>query len=425
MSKRPRSDFPTNKTSKRIRKQDSSDRQEIWKILDGVRNQNAGAESSIKNSHLFIPIFSDNSRYSACIEALQEYVDPSKLRLHQRPGVIPAYVVLVNFSLMDCCLVLPLLFDVKNRSRVSPFPSIDHFTIPRETNLCGSFYLPSSCTRHEANNTLIHETRFQTNYNFKEYYARPQTTLRQFIRNLTAFFSGIKFGKSTKITSKQFYRALTKPYNTIDLGIKEIPFMGEGLYDVAQLVKSNLPLIEKAKTNMQHYAQDLIQYNCAPLVKETALSAPKQPPKPQQSPKVQQQSSSKVNSSGATSRPNYMTQDQIKQHCIATVRASQDVVKGKSPYQILKTYVKCPRQSYIDQIYQNLNDLRSRTNCNIVVLNLNNLHESRSWFDSLEVSKFTPHAQQPHPSTVRVVSIGGIGEHVIKALDLIYNILQQ
>ncbi|CAI4355132.1 CIC_collapsed_G0011100.mRNA.1.CDS.1 [Saccharomyces cerevisiae] len=119
-----------------------------------------------------------------------------------------------------------------------------------------------------------------------------------------------------------------------------------------------------------------------------------------------------------------MTQDEIKQHCIGTIKASMDAVKKKSSYQILKTYVRCPRQNYIDIVYQNLNDLRSKTNCNIVVLNLNNLHESQMWLESLNTTNYTSFAQAPHPSTIRVISIGGVGEYIVKALELILNILE-
>lgn len=426
MSKRARSKSLPFHSVKRTRTQGNSEQQEIWKNLDGIRTQYEDAESAIANSYLFIPIFSRDEDYEPCIDALEDYIGPTKLQLHGCAGTVPAYVVLLNFSLMDCCLVLTTLFGFKSKKWTTPSHSKDYFSIPRELVLSGCFYLPNSCTRHDNKNVPIYESRFETSYNFKEYYIKPHTNPRHFMRSVAAFFSDVKFCKSAKITSKHFSRALAKSYGPVEVGIKEIPFLGEGLYNVAQLAKTNLPLIENAKMNMQTYAQDLIKYNSAALSTENPVSNSKtQASRPSQSPKPQQQSSMRTNTSSIASRPNFMTQDQIKQHCTATVKASQEVVKTKSPYQILKTYVKCPRQGYIDKVYQNLNELRAQTNCNIVVLNLNNLHEARPWFDLLDVSKFTSHAQQPHPSTVRVVSIGGIGEHVIKALDLIYNIMQQ
>lgn len=434
--KRVATEDPAPKSYKKGRKQDAFESQDIWKNLDRIRTQDVKAGSIIPNSHIFLPIFSDPTHYGPCITALHEYIDSNKLQLQIcYDCVIPAYVFLRDFSFMDFYLVVSILFAFKNKRWTSPNSSYDFFTIPRGLNISGVFYLPSSCTGYDANVPQLKESQFQTHYNFKEYHISA-TNLSQFIQSLWAFSSGIKFGKSSKITSNHFSRALNQIYQTMDLGVKEIPFLNESLYSPVNLTKINLPSIEQSKNNLQKYAGELIKYNST-LEKSPASSrsssslSNKREKQTTSTHNMDRQGTPGRNNSNVAApvtqgpRPNFMTQDQIKQHCVATIKASQEVVKTRSAYQILKTYVKCPRQGYIDRVYQNLNDLRSQTNCNIVVLNLNNLHESRSWFDSLNVAKFTAYAQQPHPSTVRVVSIGGIGEHVQKALDLIYNILLQ
>ncbi|GAV49818.1 hypothetical protein ZYGR_0R00590 [Zygosaccharomyces rouxii] len=431
--KRVATEDPVPKSSKKGRKHDVFESQDIWKNLDRIRTKNAKAGSIIPNSYLFVPIFSDPGDYELCINALHEFVDSGKLKLQSCDDcVIPGYVCLQDFSLMDCCLVLSILFGYKNKKWISPNNSKNFFTIPKGLNVSGTFYLPSSCTGYNVRTVpTLRESQFQTHYNFKEYYI-SSTSLSQIVQSLVTFFHSIKFGKSSKVTSSCFSKALNQIYQTMDLGVKELPFLGEALYNPTNLTKINLPSIEKSKNNLQSYAQKLIKYNAA-LEPSSSSSSKNEKQTTSTHSTTRQNTPSRTNSGTGSSvnttthgsRPNFMTQDQIKQHCVATIKASQEVVKAKSPYQILKTYVKCPRQGYIDKVYQNLNDLRAQTNCNIVVLNLNNLHESRPWFDSLNVSNFTTYAQQPHPSTVRVVSIGGIGEHVQKALELIYKILLQ
>lgn len=421
------------KFSKRGRKQDVIEQQDIWKNLDGIRTQNTKSESIIPNSYLYIPIFSEPKDYEPCIDALHEHVDSSKLKLQLCDDcVIPGYVCLQGFSLLDCCLVISIIFGYKNKRWISPEDSGDFFTIPKGLNVSGTFYLPSSCTGYSARDIPnLRESQFQTHYNFKEYYI-SSTSLSQIFQSLVAFFRGIKFGKPGKVTSFHFSKTLNQIYQTIDLSVRELPFSREDLYNPKSLAKLNLPSIEKSKNNLQSYAQELIKYNfsleptSSPPNKNGGQTTITHSSSRQSTPSRSNSSFANANhTTSHGSRPNFMTQDQIKQHCIGTVKASQEVVRAKSPYQILKTYVKCPRQGYIDQVYQNLNDLRAQTNCNIVVLNLSNLHESRPWFDSLDVSRFTTYTQQPHPSTVRVVSIGGVGEHVQQALELIYKILLQ
>lgn len=452
------------KRNKRYSSTEFYESQDVWKNLERIRTYNRQSTLPIKNSKLFIllPKTIDLNEVHSCIETLHEYIEPDKLQLHSnKESVTPIYLLLQNFNILDCCLILSTLFAFKNKKWVFPF-NREFFTIPVEIDLSGSFYLPNNCTRispkfgsREESRIKITESELKTLRNFKEVYIHSaiENSLTHFIEDVATFFSEIKFGKTIKqgSISKQFEKDSKQYSYGINLSIGELPFNIEDLMDVGDISNANSKIIEKSKANLIKYLNDLRDYN------ETAekLNVQKivNTPEPV---KQQQQATSAVDrttpgsrygsgtftqnrnvtpsgdntrygsahaQSDQSNRPHFMTQEEIKEHCIATIKASIDVVKAKSPYQILKTYIKCPRQNYIDILYQNLNDLRSQTNCNIVVLNLNNLHESTQWFTSLDVSKYTTFQQQPHQTTVRVVSIGGIGEHILKALELINNIL--
>lgn len=460
-------------TTKRQRKQHAElfESQDLWKNLDKVRTNNPHSDTILKNSYLFIPIFiqTDISDIKLCIEALHEYIASEKVQLHISKNDNPqvAYVSLKDFNILDCCLVLSVMFAFKNKKWVMTHTK-SSFTIPKNINLAGSFYLPSNCTsisKSELPSMVnISESKYNSILHFREFFISSSNnkSLTHFINCVSSFFSHLRFGKSSTIICTQFQKSFLRHQADLSLNLQESSLPKEIMFDRTLLTKTNLPLVEKSKANLLKYARDLVAYNNESHATNTANNEKLQqakagtnnePLKNIQTKEEQQQSttsyerdatSSRYSSSAnnklgtatsiergrfadkganATNAPNFMTQEQIKKHCVATIRASMDVLKTKSPYQIFKTYVKCPRQTYIDMVYQSLNDLRSQTNCNIVVLNLNNLHESKPWFDSLDVSKYTEFVRQPHPSTVRVVSIGGIGEHMVKALQLVSKIM--
>lgn len=426
--------------------------QDIWKNLDRVRTTNSDAENEIRNSYLFITIFTKNaiSEYKSCIKSLHGYVDAEKLRLSVLEDDFGC-ITLKNFTLLDCCLVLAVLFAMRNKRWIAANEK-EYFSIPSNVALAGSVYLPENCTwhcgeRHRTSVPIV-ESRFPSIFGFRElsFSVSNSTSLTSFIGSLSALFSNIKFGKSTDSIIKVFHKSAKRRQEGINLSLYEDSLPFGFMFDMAKVRKENLSLIETSKANMKAYGEELILSNNKAIMskenpptddhqrKTTANTAGgstlaiKQQALPTDRNFANLESSRSPRSGTSTysansSNNNFMTQEQIKDHCVATIKASMDVLKTKSPYQIFKLYVKCPRQHYADIVYQNLNDMRSKTNCNIVVLNLNNLHESNPWFDSIDVTPYTDSAQRPHPSTVRVISIGGIGEHMIKALDAISAVL--
>ncbi|CCH62336.1 hypothetical protein TBLA_0H00430 [Henningerozyma blattae CBS 6284] len=335
---------------------------------------------------------------------------------------------------------------------------------------------------------FIKPCKFENLMSFKEFYVKFSINKNYFyfMINLVNFFKRIKFGHIKKYINQTFKNEIYSYAGILKLNVYEVPYIGQDLFDMNRLIKINKPLIENSKNNLVTYINDLIEYDTNIISEENPIN--QIATKPSKSGKVlnqhvksipnsnnqrqsatrntnttinttqsrqldrniNQQQPQRYNSGTNTNQRNYpvgqrygtsnnvnnqlqpnrpashfMTQDQIKEHCQSTVKASMHSIKSKSLYQIIKAYVKCPRHKYADIIYQNLNDLRGKSNCNIVILHLNNLHESINWFQTLDVSKYTQHIQQPHQSTVRVISIGGTAKDILTALDLIDNILSK
>lgn len=458
MSTKKRPSSPVGKPQvKRLRRfqNDEFRTQDIWKNLDRVRTSNDNADAVLKNSSLFIPLLTRSAilEYASCVQALHEYIDARKLRLHRIKSDY-GFIVLRQFSLLDCCLVLTVIMALKNKRWIAANSS-DYFNVPSNVALSGTFYLPGSSTSPEVIKNQypvsIITSRYRAVTDFEEFFIDTPSgvNLTPFMDSLSLLFCETKFGDSAKVVDR-FRQRFKSVQESLDSSLLDSSSAKKLLLDMSIVAKENLPLLETSKDNLHTYAQDLVRYNNQTVLSEN--STPKEGSR--QSPSVNPSDAgegfkrpssrqptttsertyvpneranghSRPDSGGAKFSPNsgFMTQPQIKDHCVATVKASMEVMKTKSPYQIFRLYVKCPRQNYIDIINQNLNDLRAQTNCNIVVLNLSNLHESDPWFDSLDVSPYTQAVQRPHPSTVRVISVGGIGEHMNKALDLIYKIL--
>lgn len=435
--------------AKKVRRfqNDKSRSQDIWKELDRVRTSYDNADAVLKNSCLFIPVLTKSaiSQYADCVGSLHEYIDSKKLQLHKVKSDY-GFISLKQFSLLDCCLVLAALLALKNKRWVAA-NTTDYFNVPSNVSLSGTFYLPVGSIAPPIIKTYylvsIGSSRYRAVMDFEEFYvdAPSGINLAPFMESVSLLFSQTKFN-NPKGVLKLFRQRFKTVHESLTLNLHDSSRVQSLLVDTAMMAKENAPLLKTSKDNLQSYAQDLVSYNnqTTPLDNSSSRegsyqtagdgvdAAKRLPSRQQAAPSVQTErpNGHQVPGNSGTrisSNSSFMTQQQIKEHCIATVEASIDVMKTKSPYQIFRLYVKCPRQHYVDVIYQNLNDLRSQTNCNIVVLNLNNLHESDSWFDSLDISPYTKSVQRPHPSTVRVVSVGGIGEHITKALALIHDIL--
>lgn len=476
VKKRPRlndqNDFfsRSKKTRNYSNSNDGFESQDIWKNLERIRKTNLRTIIEIPNSFIYITFLSSIpiKDIENCIKALHEFIEIDKLHLLKlKRNSSNIFIVLKNFSILDCCLTLAVLFAFKSRYFTTS-SNRDYFTIPNGTNMNGTFYLPkSSINLSEKNQNIENRTsnlnineimssRYETLLNFTEYFVSNlgDVNLTSFMGKIAMFISNIKFGKK-KNTTIEFTDSLFSFVTKFNIGINELALKQEQLFDIDAVSKINKPLIDKSKSTMLAYIKALLKYNNTveqvPKIKTLKESHSAKTPISQGEHSQQTSSrfrnTTKITENGNSNltytqnthtstvdnvghfnnfmnKPNFMTQEQIKEHSIATIKSSIESVKSKSPYQILKVYVKCPRQNYIDLVYQNLNVLRTTTNCNILVLNLSNLHESQPWFNSLNISKHTSVVQVPHPSTVRIVSVGGVGEHILHALEMISNIVE-
>ncbi|EHN03067.1 Snu56p [Saccharomyces cerevisiae x Saccharomyces kudriavzevii VIN7] len=445
---------------------------DIWKNLDKIRSTRKNAVHVMKRSLLVLPIRTQaKQQFKECMKELHKYISEDILQVYSREekegeGKL-FYVVLKEFSILDSCFVLSVLLAFQKRLWVAPSEK-SYFKVSKNINLTGSFYLPKNIERgkghiitsyrRELPASSIVEVGFNVISNFQQFHVQA-CHVSKFMNELSGFFSQIEFGKYEGSAINRFQREYSRNDSQLSLALYELPLIGDGLFDMKSYISKTKPVIEASKAQMVKHIVELKAYNEMTCT-EGAQHAQEQKPvlnpsssnasfssgnvqtvsyQSQSQKYNDSKSTNPLNSSGRYFAPNtqvngrnteghkpgFMTQDEIKQHCIGTIKASIDAVKKKSSYQILKTYVRCPRQNYIDVVYQNLNDLRSRTNCNIVVLNLNNLHESQSWLESLAINNYSSFAQPPHPSTVRVISIGGVGEYILKALELVLNILEQ
>ncbi|EJS42322.1 snu56p [Saccharomyces arboricola H-6] len=446
---------------------------DIWKNLDKVRSTRKDATQIIKNSLLILPVRTQaKQQFEECMNELHKYISKDILQCNMqraREGENALfYVVLKGFSILDSCFVLSVLLALQKRFWVASSEK-SYFRVSKNINLTGSFYLPKNIERgkghiltsyrREFSTSSIVEVSFNDVPNFQQFHIEA-CHVDKFMNELSNFISQIEFGKCEGSVTDRFQREYKRNYSQISLAVYELPLIGDGLFDMKSYINKTRPIIETSKTQMEKHVTELKAYNEINDI-EGALSPQSQQPLPSSSSSnttsqskgfqagaVSYQSQSQKYSAGKPTnalkssnryagpnnqingrnteglKPGFMTQEEIKRHCIATVKASMDTVKKTSSYQILKTYVRCPRQNYIDIVYQSLNDLRSKTNCNIVVLNLNNLHESQPWLESLNVADYSAFSQQPHPSTVRVISIGGVGEYIVKALELVLDILE-
>lgn len=265
-------------------------------------------------------------------------------------------------------------------------------------------------------------------------------SLSHFIQGLANLLSDIKFGKYPRSITNLICNLLWNPEKQLSFGLSEMRYLQSGLQNPNTMSEYNKTLAQSQK-ELVRYKEQLVEYTISLTRDKSAMN--------NQTGNLQGGNANSTSSASGNinrgninretnsdqnnnanaqkeqfNKPGFQSQDDIKEHCVATISASKEVVTSKNPQEIFKMYIRVPKLKYTDIIYQNLNDLRNKTKCNIVVLNLNNLHESEAWLASLDVAKYTSVVQPPHPSTVRVVSIGGVSEYILTTLDLISDIMK-
>ncbi|SMN20917.1 similar to Saccharomyces cerevisiae YDR240C SNU56 Component of U1 snRNP required for mRNA splicing via spliceosome [Maudiozyma saulgeensis] len=438
--------------------QDHFESQDIWKNLDRIRHSNRLAGKTIKNSYLCLRLQkkSDLTLLTNCIEELHKYIEHDTLEL-QKQSESTAILILKKFSILDCCLTLAVISNLTSGRTLNPAGK-SYFTVPNDIELNCSMFVFSNFkhvrsrqrySRENSNfNISISPISLVQNISEIRISTSAGKNLPTFMQGLANFVSELKFGKHLQGIDKYISKCLGNPRKRLTLGLAGLRFPAQDMFDPSeleinrQLLSQSKERFTKYKADIQKYKESLLQTSTETSVGNVgSVSKTETTTYNNTNAIVQSNDSSRFESKKeiinldhtrgtSTShqlhpeKRGFLTQEQIKEHCIANISASRDIVKSKDGNEIFKMYIRIPKLKYIDMIYQNLNDFRSRTNCNIVVLNLNNLAESEPWLASLDLGKYTSITQSPHPSTVRVVSIGGVSEYILNTLDLISDIMK-
>lgn len=435
--KRYRKNYPSNARTDKFESQD------LWKNLDRIKQTRTNANKIIKNSIIFITV-SNTESISDGIEFLLEYIPPKNLQyMKSNDKGASGYILLKDFSLLDCVLVLSVLFAGRDKKWVQSYNK-DFTRISSDLHLSGSIFVGKNCLWSKDNlvkgsllsswNFTVVESKVRKLSSFREFTLKSGNgvSLTYFMNGIIDFISSMKFGKWNNGLAKQFGMVWESYKNNINFHLKEMSLIGSALFDFKLVREKNEILLRNSGQNLKNYIRDLtlngsnsevsnsttISANLTPTTNKSRWNSGSPENTNSTVPNLPDQTRHS-NSDIATSKPN---PEAVKQYCISTVKASIDKVRKMPSDVIFKAYIKCPKQEYADKIQQNLDNIRSRTNCNVVILHISNIHESEQWLNSLKISKYTK-VRDPPPVSVKVVSIGGIGEYVTNALDMINKIM--
>lgn len=444
---------PSTTDTSRSRKQavDSFASQDIWKNIARVKQLYPKSEKVIKSSY-FVFFFNgegENALLKTCVNELHKYIDQRNLELRttQSKGNESAVLILKDFNIVDGCLLLSVMGNYMVQ-RYSASPAENIFTTPQNIRLNCKFYMLSKTKFRSQAISKRNLPGFKTDCNpgFSttllevRVSAQPKRNLTTFMQGVAWLLSNAVFEKHAHGIDKYIPVLFSGREKSVNSFISETRFIQGDILDPVEVSK-NHTLVSQSKIMMDEYRAKLSKNNNPrsiavnekkPVPQATTTGRESTPSSgtsastrynPGNSPSGEQTSNSNKSNQVMSDKPGFLTQEQIKEHCVANISAAKDIMQTKSSQDILKMYIRIPKMKYTDIIYERLKTLRSESHCNIIVLNLNNLHESDTWFSTLDVSKYTTVTQVPHPSTVRILCIGGVTEYILIALEKIAAIM--
>lgn len=428
--------------------------QDIWSLLSKVTQskklERIKLDESIKASQIFVRITkSEYLKLPLFVSDLKRTLDSEIIVLH------PSFIELKSFSLLQACIVLTAI--INHLHNLSSSTSASSYS---EMN-------PGSIIR---GSVIVHKsTKVQQTETSQDILFRKATTVPKFkcqlatISSIKGFKEAFLEAASPKdwmtglienISRWRFRPVRTNPVNTLSKELafrkqslfsafQEMPFLNE-LFDESVLKLSNKPLIESDVKMLNSFITELEEYNEKDILEVSSLN---KPATSKQSRFSNTRMSEKSQKSGATAAAGSrfqghntvsqntqrnkqhntlgqkpietnLSSESVRQYCLATIQASIAKAEEKSSFQIIKTYVKCPRNS-IALLQQNIDSIKLQTNCNVVILNLQTIHESTPWFQQLQIPKL----RDPPPNLTRVVSVGGVGGKCKKALEMIHSLV--
>lgn len=430
---------------------DSFTSQNIWENLTRLRQHSQKPERIIRSSY-FVFLFNgegENSALKTCLDDLHKHIDQHKFEFMtaQSEGNDSIILILKNFNLLDGCLLLSVIAN-HSAQRYSSSPVGSYFVVPQNVRLsCRLFILSKSkfttATRRRKGVpgfTISCKPSFTTRLSEVRIAVQPNRNIETFINGVALMLTNARFEKHPQGIDNHIQVLFNGSANRLKYSLLETRFINGDIFDPSDVVKNN-ELVKQSSKIIEEYKKGLNTTNSpksgsandkkspSPTtgVNSRATSSATSPSTTRYKTGTQasegQNTTSNNHSQGNLEKPGYLTQEQIKEHCVASISAAKVIMQTKSSQDILKTYIRIPKLKYMDIILDRLKDLRGQSHCNIIVLNLNNLHESDAWFNSLDVSKYTSVIQAPHPSTVRILCIGGITEYILIALDKIGEIM--
>lgn len=430
--------------------------QDLRAKLADIERKRSNANELIRNSIMFIEV-PNTQLVEDAIEFLSRRVSPNKLQYFKSKDVNSScFAILKNFTLLDCCLTIPILFAIKDKIWMQPYNK-DFTEISIDLHINGTIYVPKNCLWSKDTqvkesllssvNFTVGDSKVSKLASFRQFDMKLHngSSLTYFVNGLVDFLASLKFGKVSKGIQNQFEMTLNSYNNNLNIHLKETPLIGNALFDLSRVRRQNEPLIAVTKKNIEQYSTQLLsgdsesipsvssQNNKTEIHDATQETTHEANHARWNNSKITNGDSKRNAPSNATlpvpssgnevpHKPKFLTQDEIKQHCMGTIKASIDAVKKMPSDTIFKAYIKCPKHIYSDKLHQSLDSIRSKTNCNVVILHISNIYESEKWFKSLNISKYTS-VNEPPSSTIKVASIGGIGEYMVKALEMINKLM--
>lgn len=436
----------------------------LWNVLPKVTQDNKISqlpiERIIKHSQILIRITEEQRlKLPIFLADLRRALELETITLHE------SFVELKAFTLLQASVAITAILNYLYRLSLRPEKDIKYWDVESACLLRGSLLVHKSVKIQQTETTsdiLFKRVPKRKSFKcqlsaitavpqFKEVYLEGET-VKEFMAGIITSMNNWRFRPVHASVNDLASQNIALLKQRITASTNELPILTK-LFDPEILRSKNKQLINNDQSVLESYMKELIEYNDKLPVINVSDSKSKQktangtakakshtPSKVNNPtsrykggsniPAVTPTSSSRVGNHTKGQSPNpslipratlnsAISSQDLQAYCIETIKSSISKVSAGSSFQIIKSYVKYPK-SHIDLIYDNLNQIKSTTNCNIVVLNLQTIHESNAWFQQLELDSNL----NPPTNLTRVISVGGVGGKCKTALEMILTLLQ-
>ncbi|CDO92372.1 unnamed protein product [Kluyveromyces dobzhanskii CBS 2104] len=425
---------------------------DLWKILPNITQHEAVVQlpigKKIKHSQVFIKITpKQRLELPIFLADLKRALELDNVSLHE------TFIELTAFTLLEGCVAITAILNYLRNVLIKPSNDIKYWEIDSTSLLRGSILVHKS-VKVEQSDTVsdllfrkaVKPKPFKCQLasvisipQFKEVYLEADS-LSDWMVGLLNSLANCRFRPIRGSVTDLLEKNITLDRQRLMSSMSELPFLKE-LFDPALLAMKNKHLIDADHKNLEAFMTELQEHNNREL---TVTSKSSTDSKAKHGAAV---SSTNLRSKAGTTASRYkagnsvpnkinerriqknpaarvpqypaVSAQDINRSCLAIIKASISKVAEKSSFQIIKSYVKFPK-SQLDLIHDNLEHIKSKTNCNMVILNLQTVHESTTWFQQLPIDSKI----DPSPSSTRVLSVGGVGGKCKLALQMVLALLE-